>query len=179
MIDRSTIQKIEDFVSANPRSMQEIATHMNKNWRTIDRYIDYIKKEIGTIETKTFREGTRGALKIVYLANVEKISSTAIQKQLEASIYSTKTKENFSAFDIFQNIDSKNKKITIEKETSEDKLNNKELNEIIKNTQKELLIFSGNLSWINLRNKEFDFIKSIEELVKKGIRIKIDRKSVV
>jgi hypothetical protein len=173
MLDQNTIQKIEDFVSSQPRSMQEIASYMNKNWRTIDRYIDYIKKEIGTIETKTFREGTRGALKIVYLANVEKISSTAIQKQLESSIYSAKRKEDFSAFDIFQNIDAKNKKITIEKGISEDKTNSKELNELLKNTQKELLIFSGNLSWINLKNKEFDFIKNLEELVKKGVRIKI------
>jgi polyhydroxyalkanoate synthesis regulator phasin len=172
MIDQKTIQKIEEFVASQPRSMQEISTYMGKNWRTIDRYIDYIKKEIGTVETKTFREGTRGALKIVFLTNVEKISSTAIQKQLEESIYSAKTKEDFSAFDIFQNVDSKNKKITIETEYSKNE-NNKELNKLLKDTKKELLIFSGNLSWINLNNKEFDFIKSIEELVKKGVRIKI------
>jgi hypothetical protein len=171
MLDQKIIQKIEDFVSIQPRSIQEIALYLNKNWRTIDRYINQIKEEIGTIETKTFREGTRGALKIVYLTNVEKISTTTIQKQLENAIYSTKNKENFSAFDIFQNIDAKNKKITIEKESSEE--NMKELNELLNNTKNELLIFSGNLSWINLKDKEFDFVKNIERLVKKGVEIKI------
>ena len=32
--------------------------------------VHYIKENFGTISTRTFREGTRGALKIVYWANI-------------------------------------------------------------------------------------------------------------
>ena len=39
MLNSETIRKIEDFVYAKPRSIQEIAAHIGKNWRTADRYI--------------------------------------------------------------------------------------------------------------------------------------------
>ena len=43
MLDLGSIKKIEDFVSKQPRNIQEIALMLKKNWRTADRYIDYIK----------------------------------------------------------------------------------------------------------------------------------------
>ena len=73
MLNSKIVEKIENFVEIKPRSVQEIAQELNKNWRTVDRYISQIKEEFGTIETRIFREGTRGALKIVYFANPEKI----------------------------------------------------------------------------------------------------------
>ena len=75
MLNNELIKKIEDFVYSKPRSVQEIASYIGKNWRTADRYISEIEKNYGTIATRVFREGTRGALKIVYWASVEKISS--------------------------------------------------------------------------------------------------------
>jgi len=57
MLDSKTIKKIEDFVYTKPRSIQEVSEHIIKNWRTADRYIQEIKKEFGTIETRTFRGG--------------------------------------------------------------------------------------------------------------------------
>ena len=72
MLSSEVIKKIEDFVYEKPRSIQEIAEYIKKNWRTADRYIQEIEKNFGTISTKVFREGTRGALKIVYWSAVEK-----------------------------------------------------------------------------------------------------------
>ncbi len=173
MLNTEIIQKIEKFLSSSPKSIQEISQHLNKNWRTIDRYINKIKEELGTIDTKTFREGTRGALKIAFLAQVEKISSSKFQEELEKAILSVKRKEEFSVFDIFQHIPEKNKKLIVEKEISENSTNLKELIEMLKNTKTELKIFSGNLSWINLKKGKIDLFKTIENLVKKGIKIKI------
>ena len=66
MLTQETIKKIESFVFKQPRSIQEIAQHINKNWRTADRYVNEIQDNFGTVSTKVFRKGTRGALKIVY-----------------------------------------------------------------------------------------------------------------
>src|SRR3989344_211715 len=48
MINSEIVKKIEDFVYAKPRSVQEIAQNIEKNWRTADRYI----KEIETFKKK-------------------------------------------------------------------------------------------------------------------------------
>jgi len=72
MLNSQTIKDIEDFVYSKPRSIQEIAEHLGKNWRTADRYVEDIEKNFGTISTRVFREGTRGALKIVYCLLLKK-----------------------------------------------------------------------------------------------------------
>ncbi|MFA5084403.1 MAG: hypothetical protein WC475_03455, partial [Candidatus Paceibacterota bacterium] len=86
MLRSQEIKKIEDFVYVKPRSVQEIAEHIGKNWRTADRYIEDIVKNFGTLAIRVFREGTRGALKIVYWASAEKISSSVFQERLENKI---------------------------------------------------------------------------------------------
>jgi hypothetical protein len=173
MLDNDIIKRIEDFVYAKPRSIQEIADYIGKNWRTAERYILQIEKDFGTISTRTFREGTRGALKIVYWASIEKVSHSVFQEILEEDIMTLKRKEDFSAFDIFQHVPEKDKKTSIEKKTNENSTNLKEYAELLEKTQKQLLMFSGNLSFINLKNKDVDILKSMEKLVKKGIKIKI------
>jgi len=172
MLSNLTIQKIEGFVSIKPRSVNEIAIYLNKNWRTVDRYLKQIEEDYGTIETRTFRGGTRGALKIAYLATPEKISHTRFQEELEKQIIRLRRKEEFSAFDIFQHVPEKNKRVILEDEISEESTNLKELIEILDTTQNELKLFSGNLSWINLKKGKIDLFKTLEKLVKRGVRVK-------
>jgi len=171
MLDSKTIKQIEDFVYLKPRSIQEIAQHLNKNWRTVDRYIQEIKESFGTIGTRTFREGTRGALKIVYWASIEKLNSSIFQEKLAEEIKTFKKKEDFSAFDIYQHIPDKEKTVTIK--NSEKETNLKEIKETLEKTQNQLLSFSGNLSWINLKNDTINLFEVLENLVKKNIKIKI------
>ena len=90
MLSNEIIKKIEDFVYAKPRSIDEVAKHINKNWRTADRYVQEIEKNFGTLSTKVFREGTRGALKIVFWSSVEKVSSSVFQEILEKEIFQAK-----------------------------------------------------------------------------------------
>ena len=170
MLTSEIVKKIEDFIYAQPRSIQEIAKHIGKNWRTADRYIEQIKKEFGTIETRTFRKGTRGALKIVYWASIEKVSNSVFQEELEKQIMLARKKEDFSAFDIFQHINEKKKKASMEEREGD---NIDELKKKLATTKKQLLIFSGNLSLINLKNKKISALKELEELVKKGVSIKV------
>ncbi|MDP1696067.1 MAG: hypothetical protein Q8L29_04080 [archaeon] len=170
MINSEVIKKIEDFVYAKPRSVQEIAGHIEKNWRTADRYIEEIEKNFGTISTRVFREGTRGALKIVFWASVDKISHSIFQEKLEQDILKAKRKEDFSAFDIFQYVDANKKKVEVDYEES---TNIPELSRIMLGAEKQILIFSGNLSFINLNNKKMDMFETFEKLILKGIPIKI------
>lgn len=173
MIDNKIVREIEEFVFSKPRSMQEIAIHIKKSWRTADRYIQEIEKEFGTLSVRTFREGTRGALKIVYWASVEKLHSSVFQEKLEKELQIFKKKEDFSPFDIYQHVQEKNKKATIEKTDSENKTNLSELKEYLEKSEKQILSFSGNLSWINLKDKNTKIFSVIENLVKKRISIKI------
>jgi hypothetical protein len=173
MLRSQEIKKIEDFVYVKPRSIQEIALHIGKNWRTADRYVQEIEKSFGTITTRVFRGGTRGALKIVYWASVEKISSSVFQERLENEIMNIKRRENFSAFDIFQHVAEKSKKVTVERTTEESSTNLKELAELLEKTEKQLIVYSGNLSFINLKNKSIDVFGIFEDLVKRNIPIKI------
>ena len=173
MLDNNLTKKIEDFVYAKPRSMQEIAKHINKNWRTADRYVEEIKKNFGTISTQVFREGTRGALKIAYWASVEKISHSVFQEKLEEEILRARKKEDFSAFDIFQHAKDSSKKAKLKHSRNEEEIAVENLADLYSSTEKNLLSFSGNLSFINYKSKDKDMFKIIENLVKKGINIKI------
>ena len=174
MLDSSIIKKIEDFVYAKPRSVQEIAQHIEKNWRTADRYIDEIEKNFGTISIRVFREGTRGALKIVYWSSIEKVSSSVFQEALEENIFNKIRREDFSTFDIFQHVDNKNKKVLVKKGENESKLGTlNEFSDLLKQTKKQIIFFSGNLSFINFEDGKVNIFKVLEELVKKGIFIKV------
>ena len=173
MLDSKIRKKIEDFVYSKPRSIQEISECIDKNWRTADRYIQEIKENFGTLGVRIFREGTRGALKIVYWASLEKVSHSVFQEQLEKDILNAKTKEEFSPFDIFQHIPDKNKKARIERAIDEESTDLEAISNLLKQTEKQLIIFSGNLSFINLKDKKNNLFEILEELVKKGVNIKI------
>ena len=84
MLDKKTIKKINDFVFSKPRTIQEIAELIGKNWRTADSYVNKIAEE-GTIAVRTFRGGTKGALKIVYW-NINPVQISSFQERLMKQI---------------------------------------------------------------------------------------------
>jgi len=170
MLDPETSHQIEEFVSSKPRSIQEIADHLDKNWRTADRYVDEIEKNFGTISTRVFRGGTRGALKIVYWSSVEKVSHSVFQERLQHDLFSAKKKEDFSAFDIFQYVPDKNRTSKVQKDEEE---NIKEFGDLLLSSQKQILFFSGNLSFINLKDKKKDMSVIFEQLAKNKISMKV------
>jgi hypothetical protein len=174
MLDNVVAKKIENFVCLKPRSIQEIAGHLGKNWRTVDRYVQEIEKNFGTLGIRIFREGTRGALKIVYWAGIEKASHSVFQDQLEKMIMRASGKEDFSAFDIFQYVPDKYKTAWMRYGEKEDELGKLDkFRDLLLKTKKQILFFSGNLSFINYKSGNVDVFEIINELVKKGICIKV------
>jgi len=142
MLDTKTVKQIEDFVYSQPRSIQEIALNISKNWRTADRYVSEIEKEFGTLSTKVFRGGTRGALKIIYWASVEKASSSVFQEQLEEQLLNGKSKYDFAGFDIFQHVPDKKKTAWIKKGKDEaDAGRLKEFEDILLQAKKQIVSF--------------------------------------
>lgn len=165
MLDTNIIKKINEFVYLQPRTIQEIALLLKVNWRTADRYVDRIQEEQGTISSKTFRGGTKGALKIVYWCNIEKIHSTTFQEKLYKKIEAGRVKTDFSPFDIFQYVDEKKRKAAAFYESSKAV----SLTSFLGDTKEELLCFSGNLSWLNSGNA----VEEVKEMLKRNVQIKI------
>ncbi len=155
-------KKIIDFVSLQPRSIDEVAKYINKNWRTANRYIDIIAQE-GLISTKVFREGTRGALKIVYLNHIEK--GNFFMYSLVEEIKQSRYTQEFHAFNIYQFIDKEKKKAYITKKP--------ELKQLIMNSKKELLMFSGNLSLKSLENSRSKLLEMFRDITSKGVIVNI------
>jgi len=165
MLTKEIRQQIEDFVRASPRTVQEVALAIDRNWRTADRYIQEITQEFGTIATRTFREGTRGALKLVYWNALSGAKGTTYQERLRTLIESGRTKYDFSPMHIYQYADPARREAV--RSTKPD---TSDFAKLLGTTQRQLLSLSGNLSWIKQDKKYFAVI---EELVKRKVHIKI------
>lgn len=174
MLTTEVSKKINDFVYAQPRSVDEIAKHLNKNWRTANSYIERIEKEQGTLSIKTFREGTRGALKIVFWNNIEKIHSTNLQEKLFRKIEFGRQKDEFSASEIVQQVSDKKKKIvSMNAKRYSSKENFGDFVNFLRSAKKQVLFFSGNLTFSNLSYHDKKIREIIEELCRRNVSVKI------
>ena len=111
MLDKATIKRINEFVHQKPRATDEIAKLLDVNWRTADKYVHNISENEGTIAVRTFREGTRGALKIVFWKTAEQLAASEVQEYLLRQIESGRRKDDFSPSEIFQFVDKNKGKV--------------------------------------------------------------------
>lgn len=175
VLEQQTIEKIKEMVYQKPRSVNELAEALDKSWKTVDRYIEEIMLKTGTIKTETFRGGTRGALKIVYWNNTEKVHSTDVQENLFKQIELGIDKHDFSPFEIYQYVDSSKRKghyEIIDNEKSYD-YDIGSLIPYFEKAEKEILIFAGNLAFIHLQHKKKKLIRYLEDCIKRKVVIKI------
>lgn len=174
MLTKEKIQQINEFVHTKPRSISEIANHIKVNWRTANRYVQKISKEEGTVSMRVFRGGTPGALKIVFWNTIENIHASEIQERLFKQIEMGKRKNDFSASEIFQFVDKNKKKMKV--------LNNKQyyaasrfknFMDEIKQTEKQVLFFSGNLTFSNYSYRNKKVLDILEDLGREKISSKV------
>lgn len=174
VLTKEIIGKINEFVYQKPRSIDEIAKHINVNWRTANRYVDRISKEEGTISTKLFRGGTRGALKVVFWNNIEKLHASEIQERLFNQIISGKHKKDFSPSEIFQFVDKGKKKMRVMNENEYNSApNSKDFVDRLRGAERQILFFSGNLTFSNIAYHDENIRNILEELGKKKVSSKI------
>lgn len=173
MFDVKIKKTIIDFVYSRPRTVDEIAKLIGKNWRTADRYIQRIADEDGSISMRTFREGTRGALKVVFWSNIESINSSTFQDALLRQIQSGKVNEDFDPFDIYQYVDDDKKNAFIENFKNPNISLKQFLIPFLERTDETLFVFSGNLSIAHIVENKKPVLSVIERLAASGVNIKI------
>lgn len=163
--------KIIDFVKRQPRTIQEISKHIGKSWLTADSYVKQIKDTKGVLDTKTYRAGTRGALKIVFYNYSEYVNTDDIKEAIFKKIISSTRKEDFDFMDIFQNVSTKSKKITASDIDDPDEY--RKMKNFLEQAAEKVYIFSGNLSFTNLGDRKRKIIDTIEDLLKRKVSVKI------
>jgi len=167
-MDLKTAKSIQDFVYAQPRTIQDVALMLGKNWRTAESYVEQVAKDYGTISVKTFRAGTKGALKIVFWAHIEKIHANSMQETLLSQIKRGRQKGDFEPFDIYYYANDKN--FYVKPSNQEE---DQQLIELLQSAKSVILNFSGNLSWTKRRFSNKTFTQILPELVRKGVAIKL------
>ena len=172
VLDTKTADKIKEFVRVKPRTIQEIAQLLNKNWRTANSYVEKITKETGEICFRVFRGGTPGSVKIVYWNNLERISHSQAQERLFRQIEISQKKEDFSPFDIYQYVDDKKKSSFLENQTRDHVNVKQDLVGALRSAKKQVLFFSGDLTWANIFQEKTKIIDVLKELGEKGVDLK-------
>jgi hypothetical protein len=168
MLSQEIAKKINEFVYTKPRTVQEVALLLKVNWRTADSYVSKIAEEQGTINCRTFREGTRGALKIVFWNNTEKLAASEVQEKILRKIETGRRKEDFSPLDIFQFDDKKKRQAFIDIVDPEETKRDRDLIPLLKKAEKEVYIFSGNTSFLSLKHGNEKVLDVIEETAKRA-----------
>ncbi len=162
---RETERAILDFVRQAPRSINELAHRLGRNWRTADTYVERAARETGLVATKVFRGGTRGALKIVYWNALDERTASASQAALLQRILSSRRKEEFSALDIYQFVPDKRREVRVVKREALASPSS-----LLRKTSQQFLSLSGNLSWLNLYP---DAWRELEQMAGRRVSIKI------
>jgi hypothetical protein len=169
MLEKATTDKIIAFVRAKPRTMDEVAKHLEKNWRTAERYVDSIATESGLIATRTFREGTRGALKVVYWNALDRAKGSAYQERLLQRIELSRRKEDFSFFDIYQFVAPEHRFAFTERTEFPTRPELK-YDDLLHAAEHQVLFFSGNLSFTELGPH---VLETMEALAQKKVSMKL------
>ena len=172
MLTLDTKKKLLDSISKAPCSIQELAFELDKNWRTVDGYIAKLVDE-GLVKIKEFKKGSRVSFKIVFMQPDINHNISNVQKEILAQIDTGQRSQDFSSLNLVQYIDDKNIKayysainLSIDKITYD-------LNNFLNKAQSTILMFSGDLSWVDLHTKKSSIIETLKELAKQKINIKI------
>ena len=173
VLNEAIKSKLLNYVRKEPRTVNDIAKLLGKSWLTADAYIKRIKDESGLVNVKVFRGGTRGALKIVYWDYVESVENDEIKKEFFEKIKLGLRKDDFDPLDIFQFIAGKKKRIFLETYEKVHISTKQNLASLFRSAEKEILCFSGNISWVNVVENKVRIIDVLKEIAEKKIPIKI------
>ncbi len=170
VLKESEIKRITNFVKTEPRTVQEISKLIKKSWVTTDSYVKQIKENTGLIGIKNFRKGTKAALKIVYYNHNESLASDDLKEDLFHKIKKGRNKSDFDFMDIFQFIPPKRKQAFTE---DLDKENISNTISFYRKAIRNVYCYSGNLSFINLKEKNKSILSIFKELLERKVNIKV------
>ncbi len=159
MLNEGLYEKIVSFVKEEPKTIQEISFFINKSWVTTEKYVKEIIDKTNSLGIKHFRKGTKAALKIVYYKLFE--NTDTLKKSLQERILNSPLKNFFDFFEIFQFVDDNKKRLDLKKPFIK-------LEDFFLQANNELIIYSGNLSFLNKK-----VLSILESLLQKRVYIKI------
>ncbi len=165
------IQKILEIVKKEPQTVFDISKKINRSWVTTEKYLHEIKEKTGLINLKTFREGSQGALKIVYSTSNEWSFDDEIRTNLAHQILHARQKKDFDFMDIFQFIKESEKSSYVQKGIKPRSRMNEPDNQHV--AQKTAHVFSGNLSYLTNPHKGKTVVELMEEELENGAHIRI------
>jgi hypothetical protein len=166
-------KRITDFVRKEPRTIQEIARHIGRSWVTADSYINKIQKNTGLINIKVFRQGTRGAIKVVFWSHSDSLAYDDLKADLFEKIKFGREKTDFDPLEIYQYVDKKQRRSFIEQYIDPLISTKQKIVNFLNSAKSELFCFSGNLSWINMREGNKKIIDVVKGLLERKVSIKI------
>lgn len=175
VLTHDKIEKIEELVFERPRNISELSKLLHVSWKTANRYINTIRSTSPNISIHVFKSGTRGGLKIVYWKN-NKISPISKQQEvIIKEIKNAKSKTDFSPFDIYQFADENMRKAFWEEKSCSTiyTYGTEDINKLLKSAKYEYLSFSGDFSWTLQKEKGSLVLKTLENLAKRNISIKM------
>jgi len=172
-MDQKIAKSIIKFISTEPRAVSEVAQHISKSWKTADKYLLELKKDHPEVQIKVFRKGSHGALKVAYLQSVMHKSNDEIKDKFFNAFLTGKVKDDFDVLDFFMQVKSEQKDIILEPYEEENISTKQDLINLLRSCQETLYCFTGNLSWINMKEQDTPMLKILEELVNRGVKIKI------
>lgn len=155
---------------SEPRTIQDIARLLGRSWVTAEKYMQQLRTETGTIGIKTFRQGTQGALKIVYLANPDP-HEDEVKENLFHFIHAGRRKQDFDFLELYQFVPDDKKSAHIQQYDTNEDVAADLIAKTIANAEKSVLLFSGNLSFLNTKNKIM--LQTLEDLIKRKVQVKI------
>jgi len=171
MLTPDIVETVSNYVKEKPRTIQEIAKLLDMNWRTADKYVQWIESHQGLISTRTFRGGTRGALKIVYYRLGE--GGEPVRKRQLDLIMSGRMKDDFDFLDLYELVPAAKRKVYVDSSEYPNVSKKQGFLDYLSGTKTNLFVFSGNLSWINLVEGKRKMEDVVSGLLKKDVPIKV------
>ncbi len=159
MFNNVVYDEIIAFVKEEPKTIKEIASHINKSWVTAEKYVNEIVSKTNLLGIRHFRKGTKAGLKIVYYKLFE--TKDVLKKNLQNKILKSQFKHEFDFFDVFQFVKDDLKRVSFNKQPFSFK-------KIFYEANDKLLIFSGNISFLDSK-----ILKYLEDALKRNVYVKI------
>lgn len=166
-------KQIIAFVKKEPRTVQDISRLIKRSWVTTNTYLQKIKESTGLIDIKVFRKGTQGAIKVVFYSYPDSLNADEVKEALYSQIRRARMKQEFDFMEIFQYIPDKQKKAFCEHYRDESLSTNQHIASFLREAQSQVICFSGNISFINVKENKTKVISIIEELLQRKVRFKI------
>ena len=166
-------EKILAKVKKEPCLVQDLAQHLHKSWVTTERYVTKLAQEKGLVKVKTFREGTKGAIKVVYWNYPESAQQDEIKARAFERITLLSDKKDFSPLEIYQHVPPKYARAFYEYYDDPSLATKQHLASFFRQAQHEVFIFSGNLSFLNVQEGGKCVTDLLEELLERGITLRI------